>query len=264
VRYSPEVIAQVILRYPLCITTEDKVNLAKELGIETVEKLYNLASRHGATGRGSAAKLARDAAQNPDLLDNREDFVEVKWTRKADKYLKERFGSKPIESIAFHVGHTETAVLYRARKLGLRLPVKIWKLEKVCAWLSMSPQEIKSVPDGPEFYPFSGLDQKLEFEVVTTSSLARWFARPGVRDDLRARGADEFFIREIMESVADLAAKKTRFERCRFLSHGHVCMNTRSFSSFGCYCTNTERQKAGEDRQCSDRILELEDLRPED
>ena len=47
-RYSDEVKEEVRQLYPLCRTTADKEKLAKELGIGSVAKLYNLSSRLGA------------------------------------------------------------------------------------------------------------------------------------------------------------------------------------------------------------------------
>jgi hypothetical protein len=100
-------------------------------------------------------------------------------------------------------------------------------------------------------------------EVVSTTSLARWLTNKANIKRLETVDADEFFIREIMESVRDIADKKTEFERCKFLSHDHICMNTYTEGSFGLYCTNTDRQRAGEDPRCSVRTMDIDDLRPD-
>jgi hypothetical protein len=79
---------------------------------------------------------------------------------------------------------------------------------------------------------------------------------------LRDRGADEFFIREILESMDDKLNNKTNWERCQYLTHGHVCGNPYSISSFGLYCPNSDRYRAGEDPLCDARNLKLDDIRP--
>mgnify|MGYP006055735837 FL=1 len=79
---------------------------------------------------------------------------------------------------------------------------------------------------------------------------------------LRDSNPDEFFIKELQESIKDLTQQKTEFESCKFLSHGHVCQNPYTESSFGFFCTNNEKYKAGEDPVCQVRHLDIEDLDP--
>ena len=264
-RYSNYVKDQVRQRYPLCRTTADKEHLAKELGIGSVAKLYNLASRLGATGKEGAERHSMAAANEEERLLIRERPESTVFTPEADRYLESEFGRRSAATIAFHLHHTETAVLYRARQLGLRLPVKYWDIVKVAFWFGMEVDEFRALADeGLDIYPFHDpRTGRLVKEVVSTTSLARWLAAPENIKRLQYRDADEFFIREIQESVRDKAAKKTDFERCKFLSHDHICMNTYSENSFGLYCTNTDRQRAGEDPRCSVRHLDIDDLRPD-
>ena len=81
-RYSSYVKDQVKKRYPLCRTTEDKQTLADELEIGSVPKLYNLASRLGATR--DASSFASPTSNMP-----RETFtVEVLQNERGNKVYK--------------------------------------------------------------------------------------------------------------------------------------------------------------------------------
>lgn len=269
-RYSAYVKDQVRKRYPLCRTTADKVALAEELDIRdekgrpSISKLYNLASRLKAAGQDIEPGSHMEA-HDPTRLAEREDPTETKFTRQNDRYLKNEFGRSPIEDIAYHLSHSETAVMYRARHLKLRLPVKYWRIDKVARWFGMEEVAFRRLADeGLDIYPLGDPYGKVQLEVVSTSSLARWMAVPENLTRLREFGADEFFILEIQESIADLLAKETEFEHCKFLSHGHVCQNPHSDFSFGLYCTNNEKYRAGEDPRCMVRILQIEDLVPDE
>lgn len=268
-RYSNWVKQQVKLRYPLCRTTEDKRQLALELGIldadgqPSVPKLYNLASRLGATGRDESKLDAASVAGHDDRLKERENPDEVKLTREAERYMRNEFGRKPIEWIAVHLHHTETAVAYWARQLGLRRPAQHWNARKVAYWLGLDMEDLHALRgEGIDIFPLFDQPGHLRVEVVSTTSLARWLTSDGILDRVRAGGADEFFLREILESVDH--ARSDDFERCKFLSHGHVCQNPyASETSFGMYCPKTDKWEAGMDKFCAWRNLHIEDLRPD-
>ena len=265
-RYPAWVKDQVKKRYQFCRTTADKINLAAELkildedGQPSVSKLYNLASRLRATGRGGAQ--AEDLVLEDGHALRREDPATTEFSRTDDQYLKAEFGRRALDVIAYHLAHSETALLYRARKLGLRKPVKHWDLEKVSMWLEMSRDEIVALDGELDIHPLANRAGRVEHEVVSTSSLARWIAAPKTLKMLTKRGADKFFLLEIKESMDALIASETEFESCKFLSHGHVCMNPFT-PSHGLYCTNNERYRAGEDPVCAVRTLAIEDLRPD-
>jgi len=262
-RYSPYVKDQVMKRYPLCRTTADKQVLADELGIGSVSKLYNLASRLGAAGQ-DVEPGEHPEAHSSERLRERENPDAVKFTRQADRYLKSEFGRRAIEDIAYHLHHSETAILYRARHLNLRKSVKYWRTDKVARWFGMSEEDFKNLAsEGLDIHPLADMRGRVKIEVVSTSSLARWLALKKNLKLLREQGADEFFIREIQESVADLIAHKSEFESCKFLSHGHVCQNPFA-DSWGLFCTNNEKYNAGEDPHCAVRTLHIEDLHPEE
>ena len=272
-RYSNWVKQQVRLRYPLCRTTEDKRQLAAELNIRdadgepSVPKLYNLASRLGATGRDAAEQHVAAVASSEERLLDREDPDTTEFSRESDRYLRSEFGRKPIGWIAVNIHHTETAVAYRARQLGLRKPVKYWNVRKVALWLSLTVEELRALrSEGIDVYPQHDRHGHLQLEVVSTSSLARWLKDDGNLARARAAGADEFFIREVLESMEQAAAGESEFEACKFLSHGHVCQNPYAQeTSFGLYCTDSPdgKQKAGRDKNCRWQGLAIEDLRPD-
>lgn len=258
-RYSDEVKEQVRLRYPLCRTTADKRELAKELGIDSVSRLYNLASRLEVAGAGE--QDVELGEQPLPVLD----FDQVKFTRKSDQYIKREFGRRPIEDIAFRLRLSETAVMYRARQLKLRKPVKFWDLQKTLRWLNLNEQHLPELRlQGLETFPLAGLDGQKEKTIVSTSSLARWLKNKRRRRKILKDGADPFFILEIEESIDQLVQGGNNFELCSFLSHGHVCMNPLSRSSYGYYCTNNEVYRAGDDPKCHVKALRVEDLAPEE
>lgn len=260
-RYSAFVKEQVRQRYHLCRTTEDKEALARELGIGSVSKLYNLASRLGAAGRET--ELFQADAVGAELL-LREDPETIVWDEAGDRYLRDEFGRRAIEDIAYHLGHSETAVLYRARHLGLRLPVKHWRLDKVSSWLGLELEETRALQaEGLDIYRLGNRRGEVVLEVVSTTSLGRWLS---LKKNIKrlGRSADQFFILEIQESLRDLVAGETTFERCKFLSHGHVCQNPFTDNSYGLFCTNNDKYLAGEDPRCTVRTLAIEDLQPDD
>lgn len=256
--------------YPLCRTTRDRENLARELGIDSVAKLYNLASRLGATGKNGAVVKTVAMAQEEERLLQREEPGEIIFTPEADHYLRAEFGRRAASVIAFRLHHTETAVLYRARHLGLRRPVRYWDVVKVAFWLGLELHELQAMAaSGLDIHPFHDPSSgRLVKEVVSTISLARWMTQPKIQRLLEERDADRFFLLEILESVKDIQShhpnpERGEFERCKFLSGDHICMNTYAVS-YGLYCTNTERQRAGEDPNCSVRTMEIDDLRPDE
>lgn len=275
-RYSPWVKEQVRKRYALCRTTADKEALAKELSIvdangnPSVPKLYNLASRLNATG-GQTVDHEEFVADESRLL-RREDPETTKLSAESVRYLKNEFGRRTIELIAAHINHSETCVLYHARHLKrgsgseakyLRKIAKHWDARKVAAWFGMTLDELKQLQvEGIDIVPFYNKRGRLVHEIVSTTSLGRWLAVEGNKQKLLERDADKFFILEIEETMRDLIDDTNQFELCKFLSHGHVCLNTYAENSHGLFCTNNERYDAGNDPRCAVRSLQIYDLRP--
>lgn len=265
-RYSNHVKDQVRKRYGLCRTTADKQALADELGIGTVPKLYNLASRLGATGKEGIDETGGSEDSNlKERLLLRENPNDTIFSAEAERYLTDEFGRRTVEAISFHINHSETAVLYRARHMGLRLPVKHWNIVKVSAWLGFDVDDFRTLSrEGLDIHPQHDPENgNLVLEVVSTTSLGRWLTISENIDRVEAQDADQFFLKEIKESMDDLVHQRTQFERCKFLSHGHVCQNPYAEDSFGLFCSNYDRQLAGEDPNCSVRLMAIEDLRPD-
>lgn len=259
-RYSAKVRDEVRKRYPLCRNTEDREALAESLGIESVSKLYNLASRLKVAGKESIGN--KDSSKNETAI--KEDPKHTSFSKQDDRYIKKEFGRRSIEDIAFYLNHSEMAIAYRARQLEMRKPVKNWRLNKVASWFGMSESDFETLQeDGIEIFPLTNLEGRVVLSFVSTTSLARWLSKKKNINKIKKLGADEFFILEILESVDEIQEGKTSFESCKFLSHGHVCQNPRSELCFGLFCTNNERHKAGEDPLCTVRFLELEDLAPD-
>lgn len=256
-RYEDDIRRLVDELYPLCLSPSDRRWLAERLNMESVTRLYNISSRRKVAGSNI------DKSRKRRVIESRP-MSEVKFSQRGDSYLKRGFGRMPVEDIGLFLDLPEAAVLYRARHLGLRKPVKHWREEKVAKWFGMKLDEFRELAsEGIDFAPLAGLKGKVDLTLVSTSSIARWMGKKKNMKRLQRQGADEFFIADIKESIEDILNEKTDFELCSFLSHGHVCMNPMSQSSFGYYCTNNAAYEAGDDPRCQVKILKVEDLRPD-
>jgi hypothetical protein len=266
-RYTRWQKQQVMLHYPSCRTTRDKEELAERLqilddaGEPSVAKLYNLASRLKVTqGHDQQERLA--AITDQDRLKERQDPTQTTFNGKDDRYIKSEHGRRTPDAIAFHLGHTETAALYRARQLGLRRPAKNWPALKVARWLDLSDAELRSLrSEGIDIYRLHDRRGRLQLELVSTTSLWRWLENGG-RKKLKDRNPDAFFLLELAETKELILADPTAWESCEYLSYGHICSNPYA-DSYGLYCPNNERYRAGEDPKCGARMLDLTDLRPD-
>jgi hypothetical protein len=266
-RYSPYVKAEVLKRYHLCRTTDDKKSLAKQLGIldenneGDVSKLYNLASRLKATAnKNGETPIIDDESLNRRRLDP-ETTV---FSAEADGYLINEFGRRTDAEIAYHLKLSVPAVLVRARHLQKRRITKHWELSNVAAWLDMSEEEIRSLQDDKvalDIYDLYDRRSQKKHEVVSLTSLIRWLYTPGNREKVLEKNPDKFFLLEIDEAVATLREGTGRWENCKFLSPDHRCMNPYAENSHGLFCTNNERYEAGDDPLCSVKTFEIYDLR---
>lgn len=261
--------------YPRCDTLEEKEQLARLVGIDDIHKLYNLASRLGVT-RSHEGELVEDtddlvmprrkhdSAYDTSRLWRRQRMAETTFTTENDRYLTRQFGKRPLEEIAAFCGHTETAILYRARHLDKRKPAQHWALDKVAAWMGMEIAAFRRLEaEGIDIFPVPNRRGDIRSELVSTTSLARWLhGEQGERwRRLIEEGSDEFFIHEILETVRSLQERTTEWESCKFLGAGHQCMNAYAGTSFGLFCTNNEKHRAGEDPQCDFRTLAIDDFR---
>jgi hypothetical protein len=254
-QYSDETKALVKAKYPLCKTPEDRDALARECGIDSRQKLYNLASRLLATRPHSGNQSdwvsdeeGYDATRDTSRLYLRDDFEQLTWTRDEDRYITEHFGKTFIEAIAFMLNRTETAVAYRARNLGLRNVPKYYDARKVAPWLGISQRDLLLLTKrGLELFPCTDRYGKLQVTLISTTSLTRVL----LRDRLWKRlidhyDADEFFVRDVIESVATLQREEAIWEPNPWVSHGHTCLNPFSDTCFGWFYDGHDEKMAGD------------------
>ncbi|WP_217924691.1 hypothetical protein [Miltoncostaea oceani] len=273
-QYTEDQKAIVRAKYPQCRTVADKERLAEEVGVTSVHKLYNLASRLGVTRSNDEwarrpdeiiEAAANDPILSPKRLAARDPFFETSFDADSDDFLRRNFGRQTIEKIAFHLDKTVSAMLYRARHLGLRKPNKYWEGDQVSAWLCLDEEDWTALADqGLVRHQLTDRNGRVKMSVIATIAIARWLVRGNRWQRLVAeRGADEFFCREIIESVADLQQRQTSWEPCSHLSASHTCQNSYAATSFSLFCADNDRYMAGCDPKCGVRQLRPEDLRPE-
>ena len=264
-QYPNEVKALVKAKYPLCKTPADRDRLAEECGIGSRQKLYNLASRllatrpHSGNDGASAEWTIEDggyeAYNDPTRLYLRDDPETLQWTADDNRYISEHFGRTFIEDIAFFLNRTETAVARQARILGLRSIPKYYDAYKVAPWLGLSLRDLLSLSKkGIEVFPCVDRKGRLKVTLISTTSLARVLLADGFWKTLIDNyDADEFFIKDVIESVVSLQKGETVWEPDAWVSHGHTCLNPFADLSFGWFYHGRERAMDG-----------LEDLDPRD
>jgi hypothetical protein len=286
-QYSQETKERVYWRYPLLLSREDRLELAREEKIESLAKLYNLASRLEAT-RGH--DLGEGPWSDPERLLLRIDPDTHVWLPKHDRYIRSAWRKLFIEQIAFRLDLPEIAVAYRARQLGLRAVCHYWDAKKVVAWLGISGRELLELASPPagkhglELYPQRNRRGEFAIMLASATSLARVLAQDGLWKRLvDERNADKFFMREILESsvalqlseeLAALRERQNRGERLTvselerieslerrldphggehalepnpWVSHGHTALNPRSEGCFGLFFTGYDDKMEGFD-----------------
>lgn len=249
-RYAPWQRQMVRERYPLCRTLHDKEQLAADAQIGSLQKLYNLASRLKVTqtaGGGNSAERglneAMDVARDPRRWRIREDPRETEFSERDDQYLREHFGRQEIAAIALQCDHTEIAMSYRARKLGLRGPVRWWDMSHVLAWLGVSADELREM--GVPLYPCCDRRGRIKIILVSTEDLVRVLTRGGRWQRLVAeRDSDLFFITEVIESQLAVRGGHAEWEGT-WVSHGHTCLNPFSGLSFGLFYDGNDKKLLG-------------------
>lgn len=262
-QYSPAKKAAVAIFYPLTSTPEDRDRLVEMLDVESRQKMYNLASRIGATRphANSQQELTSDTGYDPTLdmsrLFLRDDPEKLVWTKDDDRYLRRHFGRTFIEAIGVFLNRSETAVAYRARKLGLRNVPKYYDVRKVAPWLGLSLSDFFLLTRfGLELFPCTDRNGKLKITLVSTTSLARVLVRRRLWKRLvDRRDADIIFIRDVLESIAELQKGEAIWEPNPWVSHGHTCLNPFSTACFGWLYNGNDPGMAGED-------LDPRDLHP--
>jgi len=255
-QYSEDVKAVVKAKYHLCRTPEDRDALARECGIGSRQKLYNLASRLNAT-RPHANSHAEwtddeegyDATQDSARLYLRDNPATLVWSLDQDRYLSEHFGRTFIESIGFYLNRTETAVAYRARQLGLRNIPKYYDLKKVAPWLGLNYRAVFLLSaKGLEIHPCTDRRGKSAITLISTTSLARLLLKDRLWKELvDVYGADKFFIKDVVESVVAMQRNEANWEPNCWVSHGHTCLNPFSDTCFSWFYDGYDDKMAGFD-----------------
>jgi hypothetical protein len=238
-----------------------QIGITDENGEPSVDRLYNVACRLRVSGKRDFSNILDDDGR----LLRRDDPETTQFSHACDNYLRREYGRTPIEVIAAHLDLSETAVGYRARILGLRNPNWAWDAAKVAVWLGLSLDELHAAREqGLVLHELRDRRGKCASEFVTASSLGRLLQRPEIAKLLVERGADAFFIRDLNESLAQLASGEQALPKCRYLLCGDVCGQPQTVS-FGHFCTRSGKQDAGDDRKCNARYAEIAALgRPED
>ena len=242
-QYTDEQKAAVSILYKLCRTPEDRDRVAADVGIGSRQKLYNLASRIDATRphANSQQEITSDDGYNARLdtsrLFLRDDFTSVEWSEDDERYLREHFGRTFIEDVGVFLNRSETAVAYKARTMGLRNVPKYYDVAKVSKWLGLKLSElIMLTKHGLELFPCVNPEGKVEITLVSTTSLARVLVWKRLWKMLLAKhDADEFFIRDVIESIAELQKGDALWEPNPWVSHGHTCLNPFAGICFGLF-----------------------------
>lgn len=286
--YTEEQRALTIKHYPTCRTRQEKLELCEKLGISDIRRLYNLACQLGLTrknedlsnaeffkymaGDKSVLQLKRRFQQQDEkeILSRREDPETLQWTKEDDKFLQTHFGSMDIAQIAFQRGHSETAIMYHARKVKrrcedsegnllppqpLRKPARGFAIKRVCVWLGLEEDELRALQmtAGVKIHPLPNMHNEPQDYWVLSRSLAPFLQKFGNKL-IEEKNADAFFIKEILETEAELEEGKTNQEGCIYLNHGHVCQNPWAGPCYGLFCD-------GEDKDCDVRNMPLRDMR---
>lgn len=206
----------------------------------------------------------------PALLSLRQRPATVSFDVQDDRAIAREWGHTEVGLIAQRRGLSLSAVLYRARHLGLRQASRNWPGHQVEAWLQIAPSDWPQLAEaGLEWWELSDRRGRVLERLVSTTSLGRWLVQGNRWQQLVTAGADEFFCREILETCADLQrtaaiplppdpeeAPPLRWEYCKFLGPDHACRNPFA-ACYALFCSNSERYAAGDDPKCESRRLPL-------
>ena len=279
--------------YATASTKQQKLALAKRArilnaqGEPDIRKMYNVACVYGLTRRSEDltdeefGKYMRgeigiaerrkpfSEEQETVLLGLREDPQSTVFSRDDDKYIIAKWRKEPVQAIALARGHSETAVMYRARSLKrrarlsggrqgklqpLRKAAHLYELQRVLGWLGLGESEVSVLRElGVEIFDRQTRPgDHSAGPVVVAASLYDFLKKHGPRL-ITERDADRYFILEILETAPELQQIRERAqlelpvlgagEGCRYLSHGHTCLNQESGPLFRLYCD-------GDDKHC--------------
>lgn len=250
--------------YPICKSPADRERLAADEGIGSLQKLYNMASRidatraHAGSTEDWMADDGYDATQDWSRLYLRDDPETLTWSEDDDRFLNEHYGKTKIEEIGVFLNRSETAVAYRVRELGLRNVPKYYDIRKVAPWLGLKVSDVLLLTRmGLEAFPCCDPSGQIRITLVSTTSLARTLLRGRLWKRLVDKyDADEFFVRDIIESIVALQKEEAVWEPSPWVSHGRVSLNPYSETCFGLFYDGFDEKMAGDD-------LDPRDLHPD-
>lgn len=225
-RYTDWQKDMLALYYSLADGPESRDWLSPRVGLSSRSKLHNMASRDQKTRRYQEG--AYRPSEDVTLLDRRMDPATTTFSSDLDEHLRRSFSTKqPLAEIAFFNCYTEIAAAYRARQLGLRKPAQYWDLRYVCRWLGVSKEELEALgrPVGLKVIGACNKRHKVGIYLVEARSLASALARDGVAKQLlEVRGADMFFIREVIEAALSVKQGLATWEDCPWVSYAHTSL----------------------------------------
>lgn len=265
-KYPEAIRDRVLAEYPYCTTPDEKQELADSLGMDSLNKLYNLASRLKATRTTNEDDMHMGIEQADDveamLLKDQNAKVISKisttvFTEADDEYLKNHWGNTKLSMISAQRRHSEPALLYRARHLGLRKLQPQWDIKDVSRYISLPEDYLLHISELQIMSTQSSVENKLAHKFVSTINLYNWIQTVDLMQDSNG-SVDEFFLKELEESHDGIMNLRERWEGCKFITPDHRCSNPASFNSYGLYCAKVEGQhEAGEDPKCQARLIPL-------
>lgn len=263
-QYTPETKARVHVCYPICKSPADRERLARDERIGSLQKLYNMASRidatraHAGSTEDWMAEDGYDATQDWSRLYLRDNPESLSWSEDDDRFLREHYGKTKIEEIGVFLNRSEAAVAYRVRELGLRNVPKYYDIRKVAPWLGLKVSDVLLLTKlGLEAFPCCDSSGQIRITLVSTTSLARTLLRGRLWKRLVDKyDADEFFIRDVIESIVALQKGEAVWEPSPWVSHGRVSLNPYSETCFGLFYDGFDEKMAGDD-------LDPRDLHPD-
>jgi len=206
--------------------------------------------------------------EEDEILRRRDDPRTTKLTANDEKYLIENYGKVDIVTIAKHRGISETALMYFARKLEkevkterpdpedskkkivtfhkefLRRPAHGYTLKRVSAWLGLTEDELRELASTVNVIirPLPNKRGEITDYWVLAESLVPFLQKHG-KFLIKEKGADLFFIKEVLETSQEVEAGSTTYTGCYFADHGHKCRNPFAGPRYETFCPNGRDQK---------------------
>lgn len=277
----------VLIYYEICDSREEKIWLCDLAHIPDIRRLYNLACALKITRKNedlSDKEFWRYRAGDKTVMSQRKKLSEIEeaeilklredpndpdlFTAEDDKALIKDFGKVKIVEIAKTRGHSETAIMYRARHLtarekrpdgslseerALRQASQAFELDRVASWLGLTVDEVKALQAaGVQIRPIKDREHKTVKWWVMAESLVDFLGKFGARL-VEERDADRFFIKEVLECAELIAKGELEYEGCYFVDHGHVCNNPWAGAPCGWFCRygeDTAQDGQSDQRKC--------------